>query len=87
MTDEELTQMLQGVRPQPPAHLYGAVLEAAPHVSPKPNWRRALWPFGGLWQPVTALALIAMLGVFTAPEPEADYAALSFDQMVAGEWE
>ncbi len=95
MQDHDLDRLLQEApRAQPPAALYGRVLDAM--AGPRPlGWREALqvlWPFGPAWQPATAFMVMALAGYLLSPtlnptmgEEPYDLADASFSTLVLGD--
>lgn len=93
MDDRKLDDLLRGVTPpKPDGALMGRVMEDAVREAARVGWRNlgaALWPFGPVWQPVSALMLVAVMGVSLAPQTtgsdqELAFANVDFNMIVLG---
>lgn len=65
--DKKLDNMLSSLTPPTPgAALQGRILAEFQAEQQRFSWRglaQILWPFGPIWQPVAALAMVAVLGL------------------------
>ncbi len=97
MDDKQLDRLLQkAAPPQPDAALMGRIMADFDAAQTKVSWRnlgQIFWPFGPVWQPLTAFALVAVMGLGLAPElmptrqitdQGTQFASASFNTLVLG---
>lgn len=93
--DDQIDQLLRTVAPPAPgSYLYGAVMTAIDEDQSGVTLRnvvRILWPFGPAWQPLTALVIVAAMGVgaditlLNQNEDAVEFAAQDFGTIVLGD--
>ncbi len=93
MDDKQLDKLLaDAAPPAPDAGLMGRVMVDFQAAQTRVSWRNLgaiLWPFGPLWQPLSARALVAVMGAGFAPVEQSQDAILlaqaDFSTLVLGE--
>ena len=88
ITDDKLDQLLRdAARPEPGAHLTGMVLAGFAADQQAVSWRnlaRILWPFGPVWQPISALVLVAVMGAGVGAQTQTQLVADGYTQQEFG---